>query len=614
MGVSGSGKTVVGQALARRLGWDFYDADDFHPPQNIAKMAGGIPLTDADRAPWLASLNSGLVAAMAENRPCVLACSALKQQYRQVLQAGLGQVQLVHLVGSYELILGRMQSREGHYMKPDMLQSQIDALEPPAGALSIEITLPVDQIVEKIMETHQKPRMGVIGMGVMGRSIALNLQRHGIPVLGYDPAPKFPDGFPIPLAESVIALTASLSSPRVILIMVPAGPPVEDVLGSLLPALQAGDIVIDGGNSYFVDTEQRQRRLEASGIHFIGMGVSGGEAGALLGPSLMPGGAGPAWGVIQPIFESIAARTPAGQPCVAWMGSGGAGHYVKMVHNGIEYADMQLIAEVYDLLHRGAGLSNATLAEIFADWNKGELRSYLVEITAHILERKEGITDLVDLILDEAAQKGTGKWVSQHAFDVGMPIPTINAAVEARLLSALKVERVSAARRLGGERAFEGEQDELVETARQALYASKVASYAQGFALLGAASQEYGWELDRASIAQVWQAGCIIRAGLLEQVMAAFQRNKDLPNLLVDDYFARQVLACQPAWRKTVQVAVGLGIPMLATTASLAYFDSYRSAVLPANLTQAQRDYFGAHTYRRVDRDGFFHTEWDKSS
>jgi 6-phosphogluconate dehydrogenase len=327
----------------------------------------------------------------------------------------------------------------------------------------------------------------------------------------------------------------------------------------------------------------------------------------------MPGGQPEAWSAVAPTFRAIAARAEDGLPCVEYLGPGGAGHYVKMVHNGIEYGDMQLIAETYDLLHRGAGIPNRELADIFAEWNRGGLQSYLIGITAEILARADGDGggSLLDVILDEAAQKGTGKWTSQNALDVGAPIPTINAAVESRILSSLKHERVQAARALGGgTAAYAGDRRRLIALVEQALHASKITSYAQGFGLLKLASAEYGWGLDYAAIARIWRAGCIIRARLLGDIMAAFQRRPDLPNLMLDESFRSILASHQAAWREVVQLAVGLGIPLLATSASIAYFDAYRSERLPANLTQAQRDYFGAHTYRRIDREGVFHTEW----
>jgi 6-phosphogluconate dehydrogenase len=460
-----------------------------------------------------------------------------------------------------------------------------------------------------------KPKysLAILGMGVMGRSLALNLERNGYPVIGYDPAPRLPADFNVRVAGSIEEVVEALDTPRVFLLMVPAGKPVDVAIDSLKPHLSPGDVIVDGGNSFFTDTERRVKELEADGLKYVGMGVSGGESGALWGPSLMPGGQADAWEVVKPMFEAIAARADDGAPCVAWMGRGGAGHFVKMVHNGIEYGDMQLIAEIYDLLHRGAGLSNSELAAIFARWNESELKSYLIEITAAILARKDEETGkpLVDLILDSAAQKGTGKWTSQTALDVGSAIPTINAAVEGRLISSLKEERIEAAKVLGKATAYSGDKAELVAAAEDALYACKIISYAQGMSLLKTASKEYDWGLDLASIVSVWRAGCIIRAALLGDITKAFEKNPDLPNLLLDETFAEAVLDRQEAWRMVVQTGVELGIPLLATSASLAYFDAYRSERMPANLIQAQRDYFGAHTYQRLDKEGTFHTQWE---
>jgi 6-phosphogluconate dehydrogenase len=446
----------------------------------------------------------------------------------------------------------------------------------------------------------------------MGHSLAQNFTRNGYPPIGYVRTKK--EGLNVRVTNSYAELVGALTPPRTILLMVPAGAPVDEVIASLRPHLQKGDLLIDGGNSYFADTARRVEALEGDGFYFIGMGVSGGESGALWGPSLMPGGSAAAWPRLQPMLQAIAAKAEDGEPCVAWMGPGGAGHYVKMVHNGIEYGDMQLIAEIYDLLHRGAGLSNQELAEVFAGWNQRELRSYLVEITADILRRLDEETGqpLVDLILDEAGQKGTGQWTSQSALDVGAAIPTINAAVESRLLSALKDERVIAARILGGAEKYTGDQESLVAAAEGALYASKITSYAQGLNLLQMASREYNWGIDLSQIVPIWRAGCIIRAALLGDITRAYRRSPELPNLLLDQAFKEAVLSRQAAWRVVVQTGVGLGIPMSATSASLAYFDTYRSERLPANLIQAQRDYFGAHTYRRIDREGTFHTRWEE--
>jgi 6-phosphogluconate dehydrogenase len=464
-------------------------------------------------------------------------------------------------------------------------------------------------------------KIGIVGLGVMGHNLALNMERNGFPVAGYDLDTAKTNAFlegpgagkQILGADSPSALMAALEKPRRVLMMVPAGAPVDSAIAHLKPHLEPGDILMDGGNSFFLDTERRNKELEAEGFNFIGTGVSGGEEGALWGPAIMPGGQREAWEAVAPILQAIAAKAEDSQPCVDYMGPRGAGHFVKMVHNGIEYGDMQLIAEVYDLLRRGLGLTAGELHEIFSEWNKGALRSYLIEITADILRHVDPETGvpLVDVILDEAQQKGTGKWTSQNALDVGAPIPTINAAVESRILSSLKSQRVAASKILKGPNpVFKGSREKLINAARDALYASKVTSYAQGLGMLRLASDEYQYDLQPGTIAKIWRAGCIIRASLLGDIMNAFQRNPRLVNLLLDNAFKTAVESRQDSWRYAVKTAVGLGIPVLALGASLAYFDAYRSERLPANLTQAQRDYFGAHTYRRTDREGTFHTEW----
>jgi 6-phosphogluconate dehydrogenase len=462
--------------------------------------------------------------------------------------------------------------------------------------------------------------IGVVGLGVMGANLARNIESRGFGVAGYDldaaktnAFVKAGAGHDVIGADSPDALMAALERPRRILMMVPAGAAVDAVIQHLLPHLAPGDILIDGGNSFFKDTDRRFDELAARQIEFLGTGVSGGEEGALHGPSIMPGGSPHAWEAVAPVLRAMAAKAEDGDPCVAYMGAKGAGHYVKMVHNGIEYGDMQLIAEIYDVLSRGLGLSAPQIGDIFADWDRGELKSYLVEISADVLKFIDPETHrpLVDLILDEAQQKGTGKWMSQNAFDVGAPIPTVNAAVEARILSALKKERVAASRVLPGPSSqYRGDRDALIEAAKHALYASKVTSYAQGMALLRMASLEYHYDIDPGEVARIWRAGCIIRASLLGDISAAFVRDSGLVNLLLDSTFRDAIAARQDGWRTVVQAAVGLGIPVPGLGASLSYFDAYRSERLPANLTQGQRDFFGAHTYRRTDREGTFHTQW----
>lgn len=465
------------------------------------------------------------------------------------------------------------------------------------------------------------PDIGLIGLAVMGQNLALNMANHGFTVAVYNRTTTKTDeyiaahpGASLVPARSLEELVGLLPRPRKIMLMVQAGPGTDAVIGALQPLLEPGDTIIDGGNAFFRDTDRRSAAAEALGLNYIGAGVSGGEEGALKGPSIMPGGQHDAYATVAPIFEAIAGRAPDGTPVVAYMGKGSAGHYVKMVHNGIEYGDMQLIAEAYDILQRLGGFSAPELADIFDSWNQGELKSYLIEITAIILRYTDPDTGrpLVELIRDSASQKGTGKWMSQNALDLGSPIPTIDAAVGARYLSAKKPEREAAAKVLSGPAALSQiDREALVADVRAALYAAKVGSYAQGMALLLAASNDYGYGLDLGTIASVWRAGCIIRAVFLDDITAAFRRDPALASLLLDDHFRTAVAERQAGWRRTIQAAVGAGVPVPAFSASLSYFDAYRSARLPANLVQAQRDFFGAHTYERLDRPGSFHTEWN---
>jgi 6-phosphogluconate dehydrogenase len=467
-----------------------------------------------------------------------------------------------------------------------------------------------------------KNQFGLIGLAVMGQNLVLNAADHGFSVSVFNRTTSKTEEFMAGEAKdknitgtvTLEEFVASLERPRIIQIMVQAGRPVDAVIGQLRPLLDEGDIIIDGGNSYFPDTERRAKELEAANLRFIGMGVSGGEEGARFGPSLMPGGTQEAYGFIEPLVKAIAAKAPADdEPCVTYIGPGGAGHYVKMVHNGIEYGDMQLIAESYALLKTALDPSAAEFHQIFNEWNAGELSSFLIEITANIFTKIDEETGrpLVDLILDKAGQKGTGKWTSQNALDIGSAIPTITAAVDARILSSIKEERVRVSKLLSGPQpSFDGDRQELIEAVRAALYASKICSYAQGMALLSKASAEYGYQLDLGACARIWRAGCIIRADLLEDITNAYRRDPQLPNLLIDAEFKQAVQSRQERWRFAVKTAIELGIPVPAMSASLAYFDAYRSERLPANLIQAQRDYFGAHTFERIDKDGVFHANW----
>ncbi len=463
---------------------------------------------------------------------------------------------------------------------------------------------------------------GVIGLAVMGENLALNVERNGFPIAVYNRTADKTDKFMQTRAVGKNAVAsynlkdfvASLERPRKILIMVKAGKPVDAVIDELKPLLEEGDIIIDGGNSLFDDTARRTEELEPLGLRFIGMGVSGGEEGALNGPSLMPGGTTSSYEYLSPILTKIAAQVDDG-PCVTYIGKGGAGHYVKMVHNGIEYGDMQLIAEAYDLLKNVLGLSAAELHQVFGEWNTtDELNSFLIEITTNIFKQIDPDTNgaLVDVILDAAGQKGTGRWTVQSALELGVAIPTIIAAVNGRIMSSYKKERVAASEILTGPTAkYEGDKQTFINQVRDALYCSKICSYAQGMALLNTASHTYSYDLNLSEIARIWKGGCIIRAGFLNKIKSAFNQDHNLPNLLLAPEFRQTILDRQNSWREVLMQAAKLGIPVPAFSASLDYFDSYRRASLPQNLTQAQRDYFGAHTYERTDKPGSFHTEWN---
>jgi 6-phosphogluconate dehydrogenase len=465
--------------------------------------------------------------------------------------------------------------------------------------------------------------IGIIGIAVMGENLILNMESKGFHVTAYnrtvDKVENFINGRAkgknIYGAKSIEDLIGSLKAPRKVMLMVKAGKPVDDFIELLIPHLSPGDIIIDGGNSHFPDTERRVKYLEGKGLHFIGSGVSGGEEGALLGPSIMPGGSKAAWPAVKPIFQGIAAKVDDGSPCCDWVGDGGAGHFVKMVHNGIEYGDMQLINEVYHIMKDVLGMSTDEMHEVFKEWNEGELDSYLVEITRDILAYKEADgTPILDKILDTAGQKGTGKWTGTVALELGIPLTLITESVFSRCLSALKDERVAASKVLtaGPKPSFNGDKKEYINYLRDALYAAKVISYAQGYQMMKAAAKEYGWELSYGNIALMWRGGCIIRSRFLGNIKEAFDNNPDLANLLLDPYFAEKIQTCQNGLRQAVALATINGIPAPCLSAGLNYYDGYRCERLPANLLQAQRDYFGAHTYERIDkpRGEFFHTNW----
>jgi 6-phosphogluconate dehydrogenase len=468
----------------------------------------------------------------------------------------------------------------------------------------------------------EKKDIGLIGLAVMGENLVLNMESKGFGVAVFNRTVSKVDDFingrgagkNITGCHSIEELCANLKAPRKIMLMVKAGQAVDDFIELILPHLEQGDIIIDGGNSHFPDTIRRTKYLEEKGFRYIGTGVSGGEEGALLGPSIMPGGSPSAWEHVKPILQAISAKMGDGTPCCDWVGEGGAGHFVKMVHNGIEYGDMEMICETYQLMKQGLGMSNEEMHQTFSDWYEGELNSYLIEITRDILgyKNEEG-QHVVDLILDTAGQKGTGKWTVIAALDQGQPLTLISEAVFARCISAIKDERVVAAKILKQKpKNFTGDKVKFTNDLRQALYASKIVSYAQGYQLMRAAAKEYGWSLNYGGIALMWRGGCIIRSVFLGDIKKAFDRDPALVNLLVDPFFAKIVCKAEAAWRRVIMTAIKLGIPVPAMASALEYFDAYRTDRLPANLLQAQRDYFGAHTYERVDkpRGEFFHTNW----
>jgi 6-phosphogluconate dehydrogenase len=478
-------------------------------------------------------------------------------------------------------------------------------------------------------QTPKTAQVGMIGLAVMGENLARNIERNGYSVAVYNrpPSKEEPDRVTKFMDENAgkqfigtrtpEEFVKALERPRKIILLVKAGDPVDWTINQIKPYLDKGDIIIDGGNSYFKDTARREQQLKEEGFFFIGSGVSGGEKGALWGPSLMPGGDREAYEKIRPIWEAIAAKVDDG-PCVTYIGPGGAGHYVKMVHNGIEYGDMQLIAESYDILRRVLGMSAEEMADVFDEWNRGDLESFLIEITAKILRVKDPETGrpLVDLILDKAGQKGTGKWTSEIALDLGVITPTINAAVESRNISSLKEERVEASKQIKGPEGggYAGDRAEMVAAVRDALYASKICSYAQGMNLIHAGSEHYDWGINLGETARIWKGGCIIRAKFLGKIKQAYDRRPDLPNLLLDSEFNDYIQGAQSNWRRAVTAAMQAGIPVPGMAASISYFDAYRTAELPLNLTQAQRDFFGSHTYVRADRpqEGAIHTEWEE--
>ncbi|WP_035094930.1 NADP-dependent phosphogluconate dehydrogenase [Aquimarina megaterium] len=625
-GVSGCGKTTLGKELATTLGIPFYDADDFHPEENIKKMSDGIPLNDHDRAPWLQILADHIVD-WSNDKGAVLACSALKQKYRDVLQSvGHSYINWIFLEASYELILNRLEARQGHFFKKELLVSQFETLERPEHGIFIDAEQSIINSITQIkLELNiSKSQLGLIGLGVMGKSLAKNMLSRGFSLSVYnrqvenrevDIAKHFVNeqsndtnvlGF-----DDLLSFVNSLEQPRTIMIMVNAGKPIDMVIESILPLLSREDCLIDGGNSHYKKTLEREQLVSKSGIHFLGTGVSGGEEGALKGPSIMPGGSKEAYMRSGKFLEAIAARDKNNNPCCTYIGTQGSGHYVKMIHNGIEYAEMQLLSEIYHFLRFYGNKNPKQISDVFESWRMNKKDSFLLEITVDILRKMEGEEFLIDKILDKAGQKGTGGWSAVSALEIGMPISTISEAVMARNLSGMKSERVHASEiyKLKPSTGFNDE--ELLATLEKAFYATSIINHAIGFDLISQASQEYQWNLNLSEIARIWTNGCIIRSDIMEKISTLFKDSNPISLLLFPEIVEMMKINITKL-TDTVSMAMKAGYPLPVMSAATNYFLIYTSAQSSANMIQAQRDYFGAHTYQRVDAPitEYFHTNW----
>ena len=619
MGVSGSGKTTVGILLAQQLGLPFFDGDDFHSAANKEKMRAGIPLTDDDRITWLNSLHS-LMRVQREAKGALIACSALKERYRAILAQNLTEVvQWIVLKGGYDLIHDRMMLRKDHYMPAGLLQSQFEAMEYPAYGLFFDIHDSPQKIVEIILENQSKPAFGLVGLGVMGKSLARNLGSKGFKLALFNQnIPGKEEGIALKAIseyselenaqgfEDITAFVASLALPRKIFMMVPAGKPVDQVIQQILPHLQAGDILMDGGNSHFEDTNRRTLQLMEHHIHYLGIGVSGGEQGALSGPSIMPGGAIRGYELVKIYLDSIAAKDRNGQACCAYMGPGGAGHFVKMIHNGIEYAEMQLLAEIYWIMREGLSYTPDQIASIFESWNEAEARGYLLEITVKILRHQEDGKLVLDQNADIGGSKATGRWSLTAGANLGMPANLIADALFARYISSFKKERLAAAQ--FSEHSFDPNSITPIQL-RRAYELARWINHHQGLEILKAASIEYQWALDLSSIARIWTNGCIIRSALMEELSVSLESKPDL-------LFSRlnRVVELMPDLTRTVTSALAAGLAVPCLSSALNFVLGFTSADSPINLIQAQRDFFGAHTYRRKD-DPYgksYHTNWEQ--
>ncbi|WP_034228497.1 NADP-dependent phosphogluconate dehydrogenase [Aquimarina pacifica] len=626
-GVAGSGKTTIGKLLAKELNIPFYDADDFHPEANILKMSNSIPLEDIDRMPWLEKLAENITN-WQKGKGAVLACSALKQKYRDILQSGsISKINWIFLDTDERIIQKRLETREGHFFRKELISTQFETLEKPKSGIFIDATQELEQVMSQIKSQliTKKSQLGLIGLGVMGKSLSKNIVSKGFGLSVYnrhvenqevDVAKTFVEEFEentnVIGFDDLSSFMNSLEQPRTIVIMVHAGKAIDEVIESILPLLAKGDCVIDGGNSHFKKTIEREQLLLKQGVGFLGVGISGGEEGALKGPSIMPGGTKEAYLRAGVFLEAIAAKDKKDKPCCAYIGPQGAGHFVKMIHNGIEYAEMQTLAEIYHLLRYHCNQDPIQISTIFDSWRRNKKDSFLLEITIDILRKKEGDVFLIDKVLDKAGQKGTGGWSTIAALELGVPLNTISEAVMARNLSGLKSRRVETSLLYNIEKTpVKEEINTFIDILEDAFLVTNIINHAIGFDVIAKASDEYKWDLRMSEIARIWTNGCIIRSNLMEEISELFIENNNTP-LLLFPQIVKSLSRGVPALKKVISSAVIANCAMPVMSSAINYFLTHSSAQSSANIIQAQRDYFGAHTYQRVDREitEFFHTNW----